>query len=113
MVVPTPDVAVRVSDDTVAEVESLLGHRFASRATLLEAMTHASVDEETRAAAGLGARNNERLEWLGDGAWLGGVLLRTWGACHVGGPKAVAVVRVCNTVSFTVVQAVSQCVAVV
>lgn len=70
VVVPTPDVAVRVSDETVAAVERLLGHPFASRATLLEAMTHASVDEETRAAAGLGARSNERLEWLGDGAWL-------------------------------------------
>lgn len=68
VVVPTPAHAVRVSDDTCAAVERLLGYSFKSQATLREAMSHASMDEETRAAAGLGARNNERLEWLGDGA---------------------------------------------
>lgn len=71
VVVPTPAHAVRVSDETCAAVERLLGYRFKSQATLREAMSHASMGEETRAAAGLGARSNERLEWLGDGALLG------------------------------------------
>lgn len=115
VVVPTPDVAVRVSDETVAAVERLLGHPFASRATLLEAMTHASVDEETRAAAGLGARSNERLEWLGDGAWLGrrddvGDL---WSVSRGWAEGGCCCARVPNTVPLTVVQDVQQRVAVV
>lgn len=72
VVVPTAALAVRVSDKTCAAVERLLGYRFKSQATLREAMSHASLDQETRSAAGLGARDNERLEWLGDGTLLSG-----------------------------------------
>ncbi|GAB0492945.1 hypothetical protein MMPV_004216 [Pyropia vietnamensis] len=68
VVVPSAALAVRVSDETCAAVELLLGHRFKSQAVLREAMSHASLSSETRSAAGLGKRSNERLEWLGDGA---------------------------------------------
>jgi len=62
---------VRVSDATIAAVEAVLGHPFVRRDTLREAMTHSSLDGDTRAAAGLGERSNERLEWLGDCAFVG------------------------------------------
>jgi ribonuclease-3 len=44
--------------EAVAELERRLGHRFADRALLERALTHASV--------GKGAADNERLEFLGD-----------------------------------------------
>lgn len=56
------DVPAYVPDEAAfpyAEVEALLGHRFACRRLLFVAMTHSSVDT---------AHSNERLEWLGDAA---------------------------------------------
>jgi ribonuclease-3 len=44
--------------EAVTELEGRLGHQFADRALLEEALTHASV--------GQGAADNERLEFLGD-----------------------------------------------
>lgn len=114
VVVPTPAHAVRVSDDTCAAVERLLGYSFKSQATLREAMSHASMDEETRAAAGLGARNNERLEWLGDGAFLGGKgaggLVGEYGEWM--GKRRLLVCASLST-SFMVLQGVLRCVAAV
>ncbi len=45
----------------LAELETLLGHRFADRQWLEQALTHRSYRQESAAA-----RNNERLEFLGD-----------------------------------------------
>jgi ribonuclease-3 len=42
---------------TLDDLESQLGHHFATRKLLTEALTHASA---------AGARSNERLEFLGD-----------------------------------------------
>ncbi len=49
--------------DALAAIERALGHSFASRQLLLDALTHRSYAYEF---AGPGVVSNERLEWLGD-----------------------------------------------
>lgn len=51
--------AAAISAETLAAVETLLGHRFANPRLVQEALTH-------RSAAGAGFHSNERLEFLGD-----------------------------------------------
>jgi ribonuclease-3 len=51
-----------MDDEILAPLEQAIGYRFADRAVLVAALTHASFCNETRDAAD----HNERLEFLGD-----------------------------------------------
>ncbi|NBB84202.1 MAG: ribonuclease III [Alphaproteobacteria bacterium] len=55
--------AERGARDAAEALEPAIGHRFADRALLAEAMTHPSINPEHRGAAAFGY---ERLEFLGD-----------------------------------------------
>lgn len=57
---------VNVRTEAVAELERRLGHAFRNPALLERALTHASVGEGADKAAGKPARDNQRLEFLGD-----------------------------------------------
>lgn len=70
--------------DNSAELETVIGYRFANRALLCEALTHRSYANEARHSA---VADNERLEFFGDavlGFCVGKILLDRYPACREG-----------------------------
>ncbi len=63
-----------MSETSVTRAETLLGHAFADRALLAQALTHRSAAQGRRRARG--ERSNERLEFLGDRVL--GLLIAEW-----------------------------------
>jgi len=52
--------------EELSALEQKLGHRFSDPSLLRRALTHSSLANETRAASGLPALDNEEMEFLGD-----------------------------------------------